>query len=278
MAFHRRFPLHVRPLPFVAGWVLLVLGIGYGFSWVWDTSVFSGSLLIQTKIPTKLVVFQGLKILWLLAAAAGAVLLTFVAYGSRRHASRGGLWAPTWRFFPLTALFGAFLVFFGAYWLFDLRFSFDEVGGVFVMFTSLNYANVLSRPFIGTIGGLLMGAGFVALVAGGVDFRIPRAKPTTRPAQSPEPAAAAPAASRPIARQPEATKDEAPTWLEDTPPASTPKPSASAKPAAGAKKKRLVGGATKTAPKVKQASAGTRKRPTAAAKRKTAAKGAASGS
>lgn len=192
MALRRRFPLYTRPIPFLAGWVMLVAGVWLGFNWEWSTSIFSGSVLIQTLIPSQLIVFEGVKMFWLLVALAGLALLAFFSYGTRSGARRGGAMAPKWSFFPLVFFLGLFLLFFGAYWLFDLRFAFDDTPGGFVMFTSLNYAGVTSRPFIGTIGLVLFSLGAALTLGLSLDFRIrdARSEPEPEPRGTDQPAAA----------------------------------------------------------------------------------------
>lgn len=192
MALRRRFPLYTRPVPFLAGWLLLAAGVWLGFNWQWTTTIFSGNVLIQTKIPTQLIVFEGLKAVWLAVALVGLVLLTVFSYGSLKAARQGGLLAPKWSFFPLVFFLGLFLLFFGAYWLFDLRFAFDDTPGGFVMFTSLNYAYLTSRPFIAMIGLILFATGAALTIGLSLDLRIPRVRPLREagPVEPDEPPAA----------------------------------------------------------------------------------------
>lgn len=191
MPLRRRFPLYARPIPFLAGWVMLVAGVWLGFNWQWTTSIFSGSVLIQTRIPTQLIVFEGLKAFWLIVAVAGLALLALFSYGSRSAARDGGIMAPKWSFFPIVFVFGVFLLFFGAYWLFDLRFAFDDTPGGFVMFTNLNYAGLTSRPFIGTIGLVLFSLGAALTLGLSLDFKIPGRPSESTPRQADAPAVAA---------------------------------------------------------------------------------------
>lgn len=193
MALRRRFPLYTRPVPFLAGWVMLVAGVWLGFNWQWSTSIFSGSVLIQTLIPTQLIVFEGMKAFWLVVAVLGLALLVVLSYGSRSGARGGGLMAPKWSFYPVVFLLGLFLLFFGAYWLFDLRFAFDDTPGGFVMFTSLNYAGLTSRPFIGTVGLVLFSLGAALALGLSLDFRIRDAATPAeaKPRRAEEPAVAA---------------------------------------------------------------------------------------
>ncbi len=170
---------------------MLIAGVWLGVSWQWTTSIFSGSVLVQTRIPSQLIVFEGIKAFWLIVALVGLALLVFLSYGSRSAARRGGLLAPKWSFFPLVFVLGLFLLFFGAYWLFDLRFAFDDTPGGFVMFTSLNYAGVVSRPFMGTIGLILFSVGAALTLGLSLDFRIRGTRTETPAPRSEEPAVAA---------------------------------------------------------------------------------------
>jgi hypothetical protein len=203
MGLTRRLPLYTRPLPFLAGAALLVLGLMYGPNWIWTSNLFSGNILIQTLIPTQLFVFTSFaRVFWLAAAVAGVVVLGFFTFTRWLPSKLEGLNAPRWRFYPLTFLFGLFLGFFGLVYFFDLTFAFDDTPGGFVMYSSLNYSGLTTRFVLGTVGGLLLLGSFFLIFGASLHFDTGRfiaereaiARPApNRPAEAaPDPAPAAP--------------------------------------------------------------------------------------
>lgn len=167
---HRKFPTYIRPLPFAAGWVFALIGLFFGLNWVWKFSLFSGSILAQTLISNTLINFASPRIIWFILGLAGLGVLGY-SFGSRK--SKGvGLLATRWRFYPLSALLGLFLVVYGATFLFDINVFFDTTPGVIVMFTSVNYAGIPHRIIAAIVGLAVLGAGGFVLARHTLSFNL----------------------------------------------------------------------------------------------------------
>lgn len=202
---HRRLPLYGRPLaalPFALG---VALGLYLGLNWTWRWSLQTGNIFLLILVPSDLVTMRGGKALWLAAAALCLTGLFTLGLTNRDRAERlvragtAWWWRPRFRFYPLTFLFGLFILYFGLVFLFDAAVSADDAPGGLATFVYLDYAGLTDRPFITAVGILLSGLGLgcvtmLAFQAGaGLERRAPWAP--TQNATLPTPAPASPGVS-----------------------------------------------------------------------------------
>lgn len=186
---HRRLPLYGRPLPFLLSAVAFVAGLYQGLNWTWDWSLQTGNVFVLILIPQDLITVEGGRAFWLLGALVAFVVLFAAGTKSpeqtRRQLDLGAPWRSraTFRFYPLTFLFGVFVLYFGLVFLFDASVYGDKVPGGVAAFVYLDYAGLLDRPFVTFVGLALSGlglacAGLLAFENGlGVQYRIRRTVP-----------------------------------------------------------------------------------------------------
>ena len=166
----RRFPLYARPLPAAASLLAIILGVIYGPNWNWDWALQTGNIFIVITVPTTLLVFTGLNLVFLILLVLG--LAGFIVFGrvpkdaaavaATRH--QRGIWAPKMRFYPMLFFFGLFLAYFGTAFLFKASVSGAEGGVGLAAFIYLNYDGIFNRGFISLFGAMLLAIGLYMTV------------------------------------------------------------------------------------------------------------------
>ena len=199
---HRRFPRYVRPLPFLGCALVALVGFHWGLNWTWDWSLQTGNLFLLLLIPRDLVTLSGGKALLLIAGFTSLFqAFTWGTLGealARRHVEQGtrGWRAVRFRFYPLTALFGLFLLYFGLVFLFDASVYGDRAPGGLVAFIYLDYAGLGDRPLTTSLGVSIAVTGLLCMTRFAFERglgRIESLAPSPAPASvSLESAAAAP--------------------------------------------------------------------------------------
>src|SRR5688572_14200848 len=108
MRVERRLSIPLRPIPFVVGWICLVLGILRGLAWTWSTYPFTGNLLIQVLISRSIFALRPQNFLWLAVGAVGLGLVVFSHIRGRPDAlgARPGLLGASLRFYPFLFTLG----------------------------------------------------------------------------------------------------------------------------------------------------------------------------
>lgn len=189
---HQRLATYCRPLPFMLGGAAFLFGLHNALNWAWDWSLQTGNIFIQISIPTRLLVFTGIHLLyWILCGVGLVALLVFGTMGRRSakaSVERGGnpFWAPRFRWHPLTFLLGLFLAYYGIVFLFNASVTPDDTPAGYAFFVYLNYAGIVRRNVISILGLLLILTGFA--LATFISFRPGLGlRPTPRPA-APAPA------------------------------------------------------------------------------------------
>lgn len=162
---HRRAPLYGRPLPFLAGAFLAVAGLFVGSGWSWQWSLQTGNVFLLLTFPKSVVAPDPLHLGFLLVGVLGMLLMARVGLRDER-ATRAfvaiGDWSwrrPKFRFYPMTLMFGLFLVFFGATFLFDASVYGDTPPQGFAAFLYFDYAGLLDRPVMTGAGVLVLAVG-----------------------------------------------------------------------------------------------------------------------
>lgn len=211
MSIARRLPVYVRPLPAAASFLAIVLGIMFGPNWNWDWALQTGNIFIVIAVPSTLITFSGLHIVFLILLVlgiAGYAVFGRVSKGTAALAANKrdrGIMAPRMRFYPVILLFGLFLVYFGTVFLFKASISGAEGGVGWAAFVYLNYDGILNRGFISLFGAAVLSAGlyltaFMTWQPGlGFDVR-PLSRVITRPADEEEKWQPADAPARPAPR------------------------------------------------------------------------------
>lgn len=217
---HRRFPRYGRPLPFLTLGLAGLLLSWHGLNLDISASRQTGNFFLVFTIPTTLVTFEGGKgFLLIVGLATLAAALLLGTMGERALLRRLGRveaawWAPRFRFYPLTLLFGLFVLYFGVVFLFDASVAADESLGGFVAFVYLNYSGLLDRPFVSLVGLGLVALGLWAATKGA--FTWGRALP--RPAPPPTPAPASPPVRTPAPARPATPSPRVPATQVPRPP------------------------------------------------------------
>jgi hypothetical protein len=206
----RRLPLRVLPaafLPFLAaGVIALALALGVEA----DFSLQTGNLFLLLVVPESLLSFAswrpyvagvGLVLFW------AAACFGLKARDARRPGTRRGI-----VLYPFVVAFGAFLMAFGAAFVFDASVYGDKAPGGLFSFIYLDYAGLFDRPVVTFLGLLVLSTGAIAATWFGFEV-IPARKARII---SPGPSTGrilsrSPPAPRPVAPSPPARTAAAPT-------------------------------------------------------------------
>lgn len=191
----RRWPLHVRPLLFLPGLVLLGLGFWFGVGWLYDSQRFLGTYILRFALSPRLAPGD---VVWLVVALVGAVVL-LLSPGRGTSAARGGIWAPSLRVYPLMLVPALFLAGFGLFFLFDASYRGGVEGDQFAGYLTLDYAGAQDRAAQSIFAlFVLVAAGLSALFAFGFgpSPAARRKQVAMRRPEAPPPTTARPAARR----------------------------------------------------------------------------------
>lgn len=181
----RRWPLHVRPLLFLPGLVLFLLGLWFGLAWLYDSQRFLGTYILRFAISPTL---GGGDAAWLAAALLGLVMLVLSPGRGTRAASRGR-WAPSMRVYPLMLVLALFLAGFGLFFLFNASYRGGVEGDDYAAYVTLDYAGTRERVAQTVFAFLVLGASLLSL--GSAFGAGPSPSVRRRTATRPEPAAQA---------------------------------------------------------------------------------------